>query len=51
MLFIVNGYIRKKIIKYILVKGSIKTDNFISFMNDLNNKNLNHSYLLDNASI
>ena len=41
----------KKIIKYILVKGSIKTDNFISFMNDLNNENPNRSYLLDNASI
>ena len=41
----------KKIIKYILGKGSIKTDNFISFMNDLNNENPNRSYLLDNASI
>ena len=30
---------KKKIIKYILVKGSIKTDIFISFLNELYNEN------------
>jgi transposase len=42
---------KKKIIKYILVEGSIKTDNFISFMDDLNKLNQNYTYLIDNASI
>jgi transposase len=42
---------KKKIIKYVLVEKSIKTDNFISFMDDLNKLNNNYSYLIDNASI
>ena len=42
---------KKKIIKYILVKGSIKTDDYISFMKELNEDNINYSYLIDNAAI
>jgi len=42
---------KNKIIKYLLVKGSIKTDNYISFMNDLYDENPNYTYLIDNASI
>ena len=41
----------KKIIKYYLVKGSIKTDDFINFMDQLNKENPNNTYLIDNASI
>ena len=41
----------KQILKYELIEGSIKTDNFIKFMNELNRKNNNYSYLIDNASI
>ena len=41
----------KKIIKYILVEGSIKTDNFISFMDELYKINNNFTFLIDNASI
>ena len=41
----------KKIIKYILVKGSIKTDIFISFLNELYNENPYYTYLIDNAAI
>ena len=41
----------KKIIKYILKEGSIKSDDFILFIDDLNKLNKNYSYLIDNASI
>ena len=41
----------KKIIKYILKEGSIKSDYFILFIDDLNKLNKNYSYLIDNASI
>ena len=41
----------KKILKHVLVEGSIKTDNFITFMNELHKTNNNYSYLIDNASI
>jgi len=41
----------KKIIKYILKEGSIKSDDFILFIDDLNKLNKNCSYLIDNASI
>ena len=40
----------QKINKYKLVKGSIKTDDYILFMKELNT-NSNHTYLIDNASI
>jgi hypothetical protein len=42
---------KNKIIKYLLVKKSIKTDDFIQFMNELNIDNPNNTYLIDNASI
>jgi hypothetical protein len=42
---------KKKIIKYHLVKGSIKTDDYILFMTELNDNNPNYTYLIDNASI
>ena len=42
---------KNKIIKYLLVKKSIKTDDFINFMNELNIDNPNNTYLIDNASI
>jgi transposase len=42
---------KNKIIKYLLVKKSIKTDDFIKFMNELNIDNPNSTYLIDNASI
>ena len=41
----------KKIIKYILKEGSIKSSDFILFIDDLNKLNKNYSYLIDNASI
>ena len=41
----------KKIIKYILKEGSIKSSDFILFIDDLNKLNKNCSYLIDNASI
>ena len=41
----------RKILKYVLVEGSIKTDNFITFMDELHKTNNNYSYLIDNASI
>lgn len=41
----------KQILKYKLIEGSIKTDNFIKFMDELNKTNNNYSYLIDNASI
>ena len=41
----------KQILKYELIEGSIKTDNFIKFMDELNRTNNNYSYLIDNASI
>lgn len=41
---------KNKIIKYVLVKGSIKSEQYMLFMKDLN-KNKNYSYLIDNASI
>ena len=42
---------KRKIVKYILVKGSIKTDDFIGFLNELNMENPYNTYLIDNASI
>ena len=42
---------KKKIIKYLLVEGSVKTDDYISFIEELNKDNTNYSYLIDNASI
>ncbi len=42
---------KDKIIKYILKEGSIKNDDFISFIDDLEKSNKNYSYLIDNASI
>lgn len=41
----------KQILKYELIEGSIKTDNFIKFMDELNETKNNYSYLIDNASI
>jgi transposase len=41
----------KKIIKYIIKEGSIKNEDFISFIDDLQKSNNNYSYLIDNASI
>ena len=41
----------KKIINYVLVEGSIKTDTFITFIGNLNKLNSNYSFLIDNASI
>lgn len=41
----------KNNIKYKLVEGSIKTDDFISFIKEINNENPNSSFLIDNASI
>ena len=41
----------KKILKYVLVEGSIRTDIYIQFITDLNNLNRNYTYLIDNASI
>jgi hypothetical protein len=40
-----------KIIKYKLVKGSIKSDDFINFIIELNKENPNYNFLIDNASI
>ena len=40
-----------KIVKYLLVEKSIKTDTFIKFLNELHNENKNYTYLIDNASI
>ena len=42
---------KTKILKYYLIKGSIKTDDYIKFMQELNSKYKNCSYLIDNASI
>jgi transposase len=41
----------KKIIKYKLVKGSIKINDYILFMTELHKLNSNYTYLIDNASI
>ena len=40
-----------KIVKYLLVEKSIKTDNFVNFLNELHNENKNYTYLIDNALI
>jgi transposase len=40
-----------KIIKYKLVKGSIKSEDYINFIIELNQENPNYSFLIDNASI
>ena len=40
-----------KIVKYKLVKGSIKSDDYINFIIELNQENPDYSFLIDNASI
>jgi len=40
-----------KIVKYKLVKGSIKSDDYINFIIELNQENPNYSFLIDNTSI
>ena len=33
------------------MEGSVKTDDFVSFIKELNEENSNYTYLIDNASI